>query len=191
MTTYCYCSTALDGFFPFEDCEDVVDAMHDVIVGGQYGAGARSQHRATLVDVKDAYTAMMTTFHLKLKNDNKKTLAELTGNETLWRHFWAFPVQASLGAAPLAIENVVGASSVDTSIAELKREMDEVKRANRGLQSQLDRRLQAVGGGRPAGADFRDGNGAARGYEQARFGDGRRAERSRSPVRGRGRGRNR
>lgn len=138
LSTVAYLTILKPDFFPYQACENFSDALHDVIL-----APTGSNGRLSLTQCKIAWNAMISAMHVKIFQSSC-TLASLTENEMFWKHHWAWH---SGSAAPAPND---GQPSGTNSLV-------------RGLQSQIDRLGNRVGGG---GGGGKPGNGKLRRGQQ-------------------------
>ena len=75
LSTVAYLMILTPKFFPYQACENFVDALHDVIL-----APTKSNGRLSLTQCKIAWMAMISAMHVRIYQTGC-TLAELTENE--------------------------------------------------------------------------------------------------------------
>ena len=95
----------------------------------------RTDKRDLLCSLLSSYKSMMTAFHMKVRNNDEK-LGDLTENENFWRHHWTT-------VTPLALQNAPSAASAGSD--DVRTELEQLRRQNRSLQSQVDRSRSAAG----------------------------------------------
>ena len=141
MSTVCYLTILDPKFFPYQNCENFIDNLRDVLMCPSVSG------RMPLNQIKIAWKTMISSFHIKIYQESC-TSCSLTGNETFWRHYWTWT------GGPRA------APSADV-------ESDGDNRQTRRLQSVLDRAENALkrqgGGGGGGGGKTGGGKATQRG----------------------------
>ena len=126
LSTICYLTVLRPDFFPYQSCENFIDALHDMILAPTSTGG-----RLSIGQCKVAWMNMVSAFHVRIYQTGC-SLQSLTDSEMFWKHHWAWH-SAGAGSA----SGSAGSDGAGSAI-------------ERRLQSALDRaetKLANTGGG--------------------------------------------
>ena len=84
LGTICYLTVLRPGFFDFQHCENLCDALHDVIL-----APTANGQRLSLSQCKVAWLNMISDFHVRIFQSGC-TLQSITEIEMSWKSHWAW-----------------------------------------------------------------------------------------------------